>query len=140
MASRLVGALVVVGILVGGSILTVWLVTLLGSHSPFHLLRHPQASRGLPAHLTPMTLDREETGERCRLSLFLAVGSLGVLLFTIPMPWYHGMPSWVCRTSPPTTSALGGGASSAPHRGVRHCRESCAYHLGARTTAGIARE
>ena len=83
MASRLVGAAVVVGYFwwVGPS-LTVWLVTLLGLPLLLSIcFVIPQASRGLPARLTSMAFDREEIRRAVPFVLFLAVGSLGVLLF-----------------------------------------------------------
>jgi glycosyltransferase involved in cell wall biosynthesis/O-antigen/teichoic acid export membrane protein len=83
MASRLVGAAVVVGYFwwVGPS-LTVWLVTLLGLPLLLSIcFVIPRASRGLPARLTTMAFDREEIRRAVPFVLFLAVGSLGVLLF-----------------------------------------------------------
>lgn len=83
MAARVMGAAVVVGYFwwVGPS-LTVWLVTLLGLPLLLSVcFVIPRASRGLHMHLTAMAFDREEVRRAVPFVLFLAVGSIGVLLF-----------------------------------------------------------
>lgn len=83
MASRLVGAAVVIAYFLWlGPSLTVWLVTLLGLPLLLSLcFVIPLASRDLPARLISIALDREEIRRAVPFVLFLAVGSLGVLLF-----------------------------------------------------------
>ncbi len=83
MASRLVGAAIVVGYFwwVGPS-LTVWLVTVLSLPLLLSIcFVIPRASRDLPVRLTVMVFDREEIRRAVPFVLFLAVGTLGVLLF-----------------------------------------------------------
>jgi glycosyltransferase involved in cell wall biosynthesis len=83
MASRLVGAAVVVGYFwwVGPS-LTVWLMTIVGLPLLLSVcFVIPVASRSVPARLTVVALDREEIRRALPFVLFLAVGSLGVLFF-----------------------------------------------------------
>jgi len=62
-----------------------------------------------------MTLDREEIRRAVPFVLFLAVGSLGVLLFdNTDALVITGMPELGLSHVAPTTSALDGGASCAP--------------------------
>jgi O-antigen/teichoic acid export membrane protein len=83
MVSRLAGAAILVGYFWWlGPSLTVWLVTLVGLPLLLSVcLVIPRASRGVPVRLTAMALNREEIRRAVPFILFLAVGTLGVLLF-----------------------------------------------------------